>query len=56
MIYSSPLLSTVESSVADSHSEPVGSYDVTDRNIHDGIFTAPIMIDYMYKIDLQPQS
>lgn len=54
MIYSSSLLSTVKSSVADR--EPVGSYDVTDRNIHGGLFTAPIMIDYMYKIDLQPQS
>lgn len=52
MIYSSPLLSTVESSVADR--EPVDSDDVTDHNIHDCIFTAPIMIDYMYKIDLQP--
>lgn len=52
MIYSSSLLTTVESSVTDR--EPVGSYDVTDRNIHDGIFTAQIMIDYMYKIDLQP--
>lgn len=52
MIYSSSLLSTVESSVADR--EPVGSDDVIDGNIHDGIFTAPIMIDYMYKIDLQP--
>lgn len=45
MIYSSPLLSTVESSVADR--EPVGYDNVIDCYIHDCIFTALIMIDYM---------